>query len=133
MKYLIDTHVLLWSILETKKLPASVAEVLSDTKNEICFSSINLWEISIKVRLGKMNLVGLTTDDVVPSALKIGFLPIALLPEEAITQGRMAENTHFDPFDRMLIWQAISRGLVLVSGDREFERFKPDGLKLLWN
>ncbi len=44
----------------------------------------------------------------------------------------LTEDTHFDPFDRMVIWQAITRKLTLVSGDREFERFGKDGLKLIW-
>lgn len=55
-----------------------------------------------------------------------------LLPDEAATYGNLTEETHNDPFDRMLIWQAISRKLVLVSGDSEFKRFKKDGLRLLW-
>ncbi|MEP6787771.1 MAG: type II toxin-antitoxin system VapC family toxin, partial [Acidobacteriota bacterium] len=61
-----------------------------------------------------------------------GFTPIALTPDEAVTQDNLKENTHFDPFDRMLIWQAISRKMTVVSGDPEFRRFTSDGLKLLW-
>jgi PIN domain nuclease of toxin-antitoxin system len=60
------------------------------------------------------------------------FQLIALESEEAASHQRLIEATHFDPFDRMLIWQAISRKMILVSGDAEFKRFKPDGLKLLW-
>ncbi|MEO7539953.1 MAG: toxin-antitoxin system, toxin component, PIN family protein [Pyrinomonadaceae bacterium] len=45
---------------------------------------------------------------------------------------KFKEDVHFDPFDRMLIWQAIARKMTLVSGDAQFKRFVPDGLKLLW-
>ncbi len=57
---------------------------------------------------------------------------IPLEPDEAATHGSLTEDSHFDPFDRMLIWQAMQRDMVLISGDLEFEKFKSDGLRLLW-
>ncbi len=62
----------------------------------------------------------------------MGFTPISLTPVEAATYGNLAEDTHFDPFDRMLIWQAIGRKMVLISKDSNFKRFSKDGLELLW-
>ncbi|HBR58459.1 MAG TPA: PIN domain nuclease [Blastocatellia bacterium] len=132
MKFLLDTHTFVWSIAEPKKLPRSLLNILQNPDVEIFVSAISLWEISIKERLGKLTLVGITTEDLIPSAKKMGFQLIALKPEEAATQGQLAENTHFDPFDRMLIWQAISRKLTLVSSDTQFRRFASDGLKVLW-
>ena len=79
-----------------------------------------------------MTLVEVSTDDLIPAAKQMGFQPIALTPDEAVTQGKLVEDTHFDPFDRMLIWQAIRRDMTLVSGDSEFKKFAADGLKLLW-
>jgi len=133
MNLLLDTHTFLWSLLKPERLPTASLDALQASTNEIFVSAISLWEISIKARLGKIDLVGLTTSDLIPSTVAMGFRTMDLLPEEAVTQDRLNENTHFDPFDRMLIWQAISRNLVLVSGDREFERFKSDGLRLLWD
>lgn len=132
MNLLLDTHTILWSILEPNRLPPASRNAIEDPRSEIFVSSVSLWEISIKSRLEKLSLVNLSTDDVIPSVIGMGFVPIALTPDEAITQGSLKESTHFDPFDRMLIWQAISRKMTLVSGDPEFARFIPDGLKLLW-
>ena len=132
MSLLLDTHTILWSILRPNRLPTASRKAIEDPATEVFVSSVSLWEISIKSRLGKLSLVDLSTEDVIPSVIKMGFVPIALTPDEAITQGSLKENTHFDPFDRMLIWQAISRKMTLVSGDPEFQRFVSDGLKLLW-
>jgi len=57
---------------------------------------------------------------------------IDLTPEEANTYSDLAENTHNDPFDRMLIWQCIRRNMTMVSKDTEFKKFKDYGLKVLW-
>ena len=132
MNLLLDTHAFLWTVLNPRRLPEAALSAVEDQENEVFVSAVSLWEISIKYRLGKIDLINLTTEDLIPSALKMGYLLIELPPEEAVTQGNLKENTHFDPFDRMLIWQAISRELTLVSGDAEFRRFTKHGLKLLW-
>jgi PIN domain nuclease of toxin-antitoxin system len=132
MKLLLDTHTFIWTVLDTERLPRSVVEALRDENNEINVSSVSYWEISIKYRLGKIDLYNLSTSDLIPSASKMGFTSVELAPEEAVSQDRLLENTHFDPFDRMLAWQAITRKLTLVSGDKEFRRFKKEGLKLFW-
>ena len=132
MRLLLDTHTFLWTILKPERLPALSHDVISAQASEVFVSAISLWEISIKSRLGKIDLINLSTIDLIPSAIKMGFIPVGLSPEEAVSQGELTESTHFDPFDRMLIWQAISRKLTLVSGDPEFKKFKKDGLKLLW-
>jgi PIN domain nuclease of toxin-antitoxin system len=132
MKLLLDTHTFIWSIVALNRLPAKSLKEIQNTANDVFVSSVALWEISIKFRLGKLNLVNITTIDLISSALNMGFTLIDLTPEEAVTQGSLKENSHFDPFDRMIVWQAIRRELTLVSGDPEFTKFKADGLKLLW-
>jgi len=132
MKYLLDTHVFLWKIADTDKIPKKVFAATEDTDNEVFVSSVSLWEIAIKTRNNKLDLGSISNDDLIPLAKQMGIGTIALDPEEAVTGGKLIESTHFDPFDRMLIWQAIQRNMVLVSGDAEFKRFTSDGLKLLW-
>ncbi len=132
MNCLLDTHVFLWATGQSKKLPAKVAAKIMDIGNDVFVSAVTFWEIAIKVRAGKLDIGKNKPDDLPKRALDMGFLLIGLSPEESATMGQLAEDTHFDPFDRMLIWQAISRKLTLISRDREFERFKADGLKLLW-
>jgi PIN domain nuclease of toxin-antitoxin system len=133
VRYLLDTHTFLWKIAEPRKIPAKVFRETEDPDNEVFLSAVSLWEISIKTRRKRLDLGGVSNKDLISLAEKMGIRPIELSPAEAATYGNLKEDTHFDPFDRMLIWQAISRKLTLVSGDKEFMRFAKDGLKLLWN
>jgi PIN domain nuclease of toxin-antitoxin system len=132
MKYLLDTHTFIWSIAQSTLIPERTRQELRNPRNEVFISAVNLWEISIKTRLKKMDLGGVQIGDLIGIANKMRFHLIALAPEEAATYGTLEENSHFDPFDRMLIWQAIRRDLTMVSRDREFEKFVPCGLGLLW-
>ncbi len=132
MKYLLDTHTFIWALSDSTRLPAKALTAINNPDNEIFVSSLTFWEIAIKVRSGRLAPVGYANETTVKAAESMGFQPIPLLPEEAATSKDLTEDTHFDPFDGMLIWQAISRKLTLISGDRAFERFKSDGLKLLW-
>ncbi len=132
MKYLLDTHIFLWATGESKRLPAKVATTISYLRNDVFVSAVSFWEIAIKVRTGKLDIGKNRPADLPTRALDMGFLLLGLLPEETATMGQLAEDTHFDPFDRMLIWQAIQRKMILVSGDTAFKRFAVDGLKLLW-
>jgi PIN domain nuclease of toxin-antitoxin system len=130
MRLLLDTHTFLWAISAPAKLPAAARSAVISQSNQAYVSAVSFWEIAIKVRLGKLNLGW--KDDIVDAAIKGGFVPIPLTPEEAALSSDLTEDTHFDPFDRMLIWQAITRDLTLVSNDQEFQKFKRYGLKLLW-
>jgi len=112
------------------KLPKKARQAIEDRSNQTFVSAIALWEITIKVRIGKLDLG--SDDDLITAAVNAGMELLPLTPEEAATYGGLSERTHNDPFDRMLSWQAISRNLVLVSSDPEFKKFKKDGLKLLW-
>ena len=132
MKLLLDTHVFIWALTDPKRLPVIAKAAITNTENELYVSSVSFWEIAIKFRSKRLAPIGHEPSTLVEAAESMGFIPIALTPVEAATQGNLTEDTHFDPFDRMLIWQAISRKLTLVSGDKDFESFKPDGLKLLW-
>ena len=106
--------------------------MIENTSTEVFVSAVTFGEIGIKLRSQRLNVGGKTATDLIDEAQNMGFFIIHLGAEEAASQQNLSEDTHFDPFDRMLIWQAISRKLTLISGDREFERFKADGLKLLW-
>ncbi|MEO5860388.1 MAG: type II toxin-antitoxin system VapC family toxin [Pyrinomonadaceae bacterium] len=132
MKLLLDTHAFIWSLSNPKKLPISASDAITNTENEVFVSSVSFWEISIKVRNNRLALIGHEPSTLVVAAESMGFIPVPITPIDAASQGTLLESTHFDPFDRMLIWQAISRKMTLVSGDTEFTRFKKDGLKLLW-
>lgn len=130
MRLLLDTHTFLWAVSEPQKLPTKSREAIRDESNLTFVSAVCLWEITIKVRIGKLELGW--DDDLITAALNAGIEPLPLTPDEAVTYGDLTESSHNDPFDRMIIWQAIRRNMTLVSRDPEFERFKSLGLKLLW-
>ena len=113
-------------------MPEKVTTTITNLSNDVFVSAVSFLEIAIKVRTGKLDIGKDKPGDMPHRAVDMGFILLGLSPEDAATMGQLAEETHFDPFDRMLIWQAISQKMTLISGDREFERFKTDGLKLLW-
>lgn len=131
MKLLLDTHTFIWAISQKRKLPANAISAIEDPENEVFISAVTFWEIAIKIRIKKLEPIG-SYGDLVGTAENTGFHPIPLTPTEALTSFQLAQNTHFDPFDRMLIWQAITRDMSLVSGDTALKRFTSDGLRLLW-
>lgn len=133
MKYLLDTHTFLWSLLNTKQLPKKVKAEIKNQDNEIYVSSISLWEIAIKSRLKKLELKGIKIEELEEMIERMDFKTIAMTASDSIGYCNLAEETHKDPFDRMLIWQCINRNLTIISKDSEFKKFVPYGLKLLWD
>jgi PIN domain nuclease of toxin-antitoxin system len=132
MNYLLDTHTFLWSLGQSNSLPERVLKELKNPKNEVYVSAVTFWEISIKTRIKKLDLEGIPLHDLILLAKKIDFQCIDLTSEEANSYVDLKEDTHNDPFDRILIWQCICRNLTMISKDSAFERFKDYGLKLLW-
>lgn len=132
MRYLVDTHAFLWTTGRSNRLPNTARLTIEDPANEIFLSAVSLWEVAIKLRSGRLELGGKSATDLMSDAQAMDFRIIGIEADEAASHSGLSENTHFDPFDRMLIWQAIQRDMTLISGDAEFERFRADGLKLLW-
>lgn len=132
MKYLLDTHTFLWALGETDQLPDTVKAALRNPNNHIFVSSISLWEIAIKVRIGKLTVEGLKVEELCDLAEEMEFELISMTPEDAAGYGSLGESTHKDPFDRMLIWQSITRGMTIISKDSQFKKFEDYGLKTYW-
>ena len=132
MRYLLDTHAFLWTTTRSKQLPKKIRSEIEDANNLIFVSAVSFWEIAIKFRKGRLDLDGLQPVDFIDKATAMDIDVIPLSPEEAATVNTLIEQSHFDPFDRMLIWQAIHRKLTLISRDPEFRNFESDGLKLVW-
>ena len=133
MNYLLDTHTFIWTILESDRLSLNSEQVISDRNNEINISTVSFWEISLKVRLKKFVLEGIDIKTFPRLAVEIGFNILPLGSEDAITYNYLGlKRNHKDPFDRMLIWQAIKGNLIMISKDKMFEQYKKDGLRLIW-
>ena len=128
MRVLLDTHALLWLLLEPAKLSKRVRRLLSDTSTEVLVSSATAWEIATKHRLGKLEHAA----DVVRGYAD--HLRTALATEISISSAHALlaggfKNAHKDPFDRLLASQSILEGIPLVSNDRAFDEFS---VTLLW-
>ncbi|PJZ69683.1 PIN domain nuclease [Leptospira perolatii] len=132
MPYLLDTHALLWMIGDSKQLSKEVIEIIENQDNQIFVSSISLWEISLKFRLGKLNLSGIKPEDILNYIEKLNINTIELSPEDASSYHKLKESFHKDPFDRMIIWQCISKKYTLISKDSVMKKYKSSGLKTIW-
>jgi PIN domain nuclease of toxin-antitoxin system len=129
MNYLVDTHILLWSFLETDKLSKKIKSILLDSDNEIYYSPISLWEISIKYGLKKLSLNGGTPDDFFAELNNSFYRCKTIDTTDLITNYKLSAR-HKDPFDRFLIWEAIRNDFVLISVDKNMELYKKEGLKI---
>ncbi len=132
MIYLLDTHTLLWTLFEDEKLSEKAREAISNAENEIYVSVISYWEISLKYALGKLELEGITPDELPEKAKEIDIETMELSEEDAITFYKLPRLKHKDPFDRLIIWQAIRRDLPLISKDKIMEDYQKFGLVTLW-
>lgn len=132
MSFLLDSHTLLWAITDQKKLSSKVTAILKDGANEIFVSSVTFWEISLKYGLGKLDLNNLVPEDLPHLSKETGFSFLPLLAAGSAGYHKLNASWHRDPFDRMLIWQAINNELTLLSKDKNVAQYKSVGLKQLW-
>ena len=132
MNCLLDTHTLLWSLFEPNRLGTAALELLQDPKQTVYVSVISVWEISLKYSIGKLDLQGVTPDAFPDLILQTGFELLPLAAQDAATFHNLARLEHKDPFDRLLIWQAISHKLVFVSQDKACAAYRKQGLKVVW-
>ena len=132
MKYLLDTHSLLWCVLAPEKLSKKARSAILDSENTAVVSVVTFWEISLKFALGKLELTGLLPENLPAVAQETGLDIIPLDVSEAASSYRLPKLTHKDPFDRLIVWQAIQRKLMLISADREFQNYQEYGLRVLW-
>jgi len=132
MSYLLDTHTFLWLVFNPSNLSSSSQEVLKDRGNRVSVSVLTFWEISLKYSLGKLILKNCTPESLVEVAKKLDLDPLELTPRDAAAFHRLPKMIHKDPFDRMIIWQAICHDLTLISRDKQFQAYQKLGLKTLW-
>ena len=133
MEYLIDTHILLWAIMDSNKLSKKEQQVLSDETNTIFVSPISFWEIAIKHQNKKLDLGKVNILHIPHIAEQLDFSLLNPEPYDYLTIGQIPQKeNHHDPFDRMLIQQAIRNNLVLISKDEKFHQYEENGLQLLW-
>ncbi len=120
-QYLIDTHTLLWHITDNVLLPVAVKNLIENTNSKITVSIVSIWEISIKLNIGKLNLeIPFGELQTILYDAKVPILPITF----AHTQTYLTLAPHHkDPFDRMLIAQAITDNYMLIGADEIFDKY----------
>ncbi len=130
MTFLLDTYYMIWALVDTKKLSARIKDAVVNPDNRIVVSSISFWEVSLKSSLGKLSISGFSAADLPGACAATGFEIKSLSPEDASTYRLLQASHHKDPFDRMLIWQAIRNNYIFISADKQIKKYATEGLKL---
>ena len=128
MRLLLDSHAILWWLLDSPNLSATARDTLQDVGNVVLVSAASAWEICTKHRLGKLPGADWIDAGFEGEMLKRGFLLLPVTVTHAERAGKLRSD-HKDPFDRMLIAQALADDLVLISNETLFDRF---GVRRLW-
>ncbi|MBI3686148.1 MAG: type II toxin-antitoxin system VapC family toxin [Actinobacteria bacterium] len=117
MRLLLDTHVVLWWLMDDGMLAADVKEII-DTEAEVFISAASVWEIAIKQALGKLT----GPSDLLDIVDRCGLVELPIRSRHAMEAGGLP-LLHRDPFDRMLVAQARCEGLTLLSRDPQVQRY----------
>ena len=128
MKLFLDTHVLIWFALGSDKLSQTAEELIYDRQNELWLSVASIWEMQIKIQLGKLKL-DLALPDLIDSQRKVNNLKILSIELFHIWALDGLPNHHKDPFDRILIAQAIAEKAPVLSIDSVFDNYP---IQRLW-
>lgn len=123
MQLLLDTHVLLWALLEPQKLSPTLRNALEDSDNTLIVSAASAWEIATKWRLGKLQHARAVVENYAMALHRLAAIELPISGAVA-RQAGLWEVAHRDPFDRLLAAQARSDDLLLASTDLAFAQFE---------
>lgn len=118
MQVLLDTHIIYWSFYERSKLPALALKLYTDA-DAVYVSSASIWEIAIKVRLGKLKA---DPGELIANLESGGFYELPVTAKHAAQVANLPLH-HTDPFDRILIAQAVTESMYLITADRKMARY----------
>lgn len=128
MRLLLDTHAFLWWLAGDEALPVNVRKTIGEESIEVFISAASAWEIATKHRIGKLPGVSSIVADLDATIASQGFVGLPISMRHGQAAGSLP-GPHRDPFDRMLIAQAMLEDLVLVSNELTFDAY---GVKRLW-
>lgn len=115
MNYLLDTHILLWILIDPERAPAAMRRLIEDSQNRVWFSAASIWEIAIKHSLAKAEFP-ISATMIWKAARETGLDELAVTAEHSIGVDSLPW-LHRDPFDRLLVAQARANGMKLLSVD----------------
>ena len=121
MRLLLDTHVLLWAVAASRRLPKAVRSLIEDPENEVFFSAASLWEIAIKSTLKRSDF-RIDVEAFNAALPDTGLAELPIRSSHAVAVAKLPP-VHRDPFDRMLVAQALSEPLVLITNDAVVARY----------
>jgi len=122
MRFLLDTMVWLWSVGEVARLNKEARDLLMAPEHELYFSAASVWEIAIKVSIGRLQLPEPLRPLVSRETQRQSLRPLQISYSHALAVSDLPLH-HSDPFDRLLVAQARSEGLVLITSDRDIRRY----------
>ena len=123
MRLLVDTHLLIWW-LAGKSLPARAAELIRDPANQVYASAASVWEVAIKVSLGKIRI---NPDEFIAALREGGFQELAVTGRHAARVAQLPKH-HRDPFDRLLVAQSLAEAMLLLTQDQPLAAYGPSVL-----
>ena len=121
MKVLLDTNILLWAIIEPSRLKPAIRGMLEDRRHDILFSAASIWEIAIKTALGRADFK-VSPEEILGEAVANGFVELPVRSAAALRVATLPLH-HRDPFDRLLIAQAMTEPARLYTADAELEAY----------
>jgi PIN domain nuclease of toxin-antitoxin system len=128
VRFLLDTHTLLWVAFDDDLLSPLARRMLQKRGSEVLVSAASAWEIATKYRLGKLNFAQALATNFIPRVTAAGYTLLPISTEHALRAGHFPAN-YKDPFDRMLAAQAIHEDIPLLSNDEQLDVF---GLRREW-
>jgi PIN domain nuclease of toxin-antitoxin system len=123
VRLLLDTHIALWAITNSPRLPARARELIEDPQNEVAVSSASVWEITLKFGVNRENMPVSGTEALHWFQVS-GFEVVGISGQHAAAVGALA-NLHADPFDRLIVAQALHEPYRLVTHDRQVAAYDP--------
>lgn len=129
MRLVLDTHALLWALAEPERLSPTARDVIADRGNELLVSAASAWEISTKVRLGRLPPAQPLVDNYSRLVAQLGAIALSIDEHHALFAGAL-DWSHRDPFDRMLAAQAVLENARLVTRDPAFGEL--EAVRTLW-
>ena len=121
MRILLDTHILIWTLIGSRRLPKDAAATISDGGNEILFSAASIWEIAIKRQLRRVDF-SIEAQRIADAAVETGFVELPVTSVAAAAVAQLPLN-HKDPFDRLLICQALREPARLFTVDPQLASY----------
>jgi PIN domain nuclease of toxin-antitoxin system len=133
MRFLIDSHIAIWMVVNPNMIKTHIKNIILNPSNLMYISTVSLWEISLKFGLGKLNLLS-TKPEIIQEELEKAcqVLFLDLTRSEVISYYKLYSLHHKDPFDRMLIWQAMQNNLTMITDDEKIHKYVDCGLKVVW-